>query len=872
MTVYNSAGVYVKETDLSQVVATTSTSIGAIVGEFLRGPINTPVFTQNTKNFIDTFGKPDPVNLTWPSAYCALAFHERSSQLFTVRAVNSDNSHRYAGIKVENNNGEVAYSTTLSGLADPDTVALTTAQPFYAYAIGPGTYANDNLGISISSSNVYTPPVEIPAADLSVVVETTLGTGVWIPGDVGVLLSYKVTKVTLDGETDVSAAATFTIAAATNTASITIAQQDGAIAYKIYRNSGASLTTWLLRATVNATGDDVTYSDIGTAAAGVITVATAASEVVAVALPSTVVPAVIVGGGSLPAAPGGYSYRVSVVVGDEETSAGTAVVSAAVALNDQVSITIPHVRGAKGYNIYGRVAGSELFIAYIQASTTGASVVYTDTGAITPAGALPDTDGVWAAAGAKYYRCTVISDAGETQPNIALTLTTTNVNQHVIVAIPRQANASAYRIYRADTSGNEQLITSITQSTEEGDGFVTYVDVGTALDADAAFARDITTDGKTPEFKVKVFSYEVSTSVEVEAFDVSLADRLDGFGVQMQIEDKINTQSRYIRVYKNPAYTGVDYFFDDAGGVNYFENGVDGTAPTSSDISLAWDNYADKEKITVRLLINGGVTSVTVQQKMNSIAMRRGDCVAILDMPTQYQSETGLSEVNYRRSILNLNTNRAAIYSPDLYINDPYNDKLLYVPPSGHIAGVYANTDYVAQAWFAPAGLNRGLLSIQGLRYKYNQEARDTLAPAQVNYMRNFPGQGIAVWEALTLQAKTSALSFVNVRRLLDVIEISVSEALLYSVWEPNDDFLRRQIVGMITEFLEVIRIRRGLLEYAVISDSTNNPPSVYSVGQLNVDVYVIPTLPAQKIQLGITILKSGASFQELIAAGGVNL
>lgn len=871
MTVYNSAGVYVKETDLSQVVATTSTSIGAIVGEFLRGQINTPVFTQNTKNFIDTFGKPDPVNLTWPSAYCALAFHERSSQLFTVRAVNSDNSHRYAGIKVENNNGEVAYSTTLSGLADPDTVALTTAQPFYAYAIGPGTYANDNLGISISSSNVYTPPVEIPTTDLS----TALVEGTGLFGGAAFTYGYKVSMVTLDGETDVSAAtvAPITTVLTTDSISLTIAHQDGAIAYKVYRNTSAAPTVYLLKATVNATGDDVVYSDTSSAAGvGTITVATAASEVVAVARPSVPVPAVIVGGGSLPAAPGGYSYRVSVVVGDEETSAGTAVVSAAVALNDQVSITIPHVRGAKGYNIYGRVAGSELFIAYIQASTTGASVVYTDTGAITPAGALPDTDGVWAAAGAKYYRCTVISDAGETQPNIALTLTTTNVNQHVIVTIPRQANASAYRIYRADTSGNEQLITSITQSTEEGDGFVTYVDVGTALDADAAFARDITTDGKTPEFKVKVFSYEVSTSVEVEAFDVSLADRLDGFGVQMQIEDKINTQSRYIRVYKNPAYTGVDYFFDDAGGVNYFENGVDGTAPTSSDISLAWDNYADKEKITVRLLINGGVTSVTVQQKMNSIAMRRGDCVAILDMPTQYQSETGLSEVNYRRSILNLNTNRAAIYSPDLYINDPYNDKLLYVPPSGHIAGVYANTDYVAQAWFAPAGLNRGLLSIQGLRYKYNQEARDTLAPAQVNYMRNFPGQGIAVWEALTLQAKTSALSFVNVRRLLDVIEISVSEALLYSVWEPNDDFLRRQIVGMITEFLEVIRIRRGLLEYAVISDSTNNPPSVYSVGQLNVDVYVIPTLPAQKIQLGITILKSGASFQELIAAGGVNL
>lgn len=756
MAVYLSAGVYVKETDLSQIVPTTSTSIGAIVGEFSRGPIDEPVLIQNTKQFIDVFGKPDPVNLTWPSAYCALAFLEKSSQLFVQRAMPTS-GYAYGGTIVTNVAGFTA--NTGNGQLTPKvpSPALSSAQAFYAYAIGPGTYSNNNLGILIESESVYTPPIIPDTTNITAVVSATGGTFA-AAGTYG----YRVSVVTQDGETDASVNIPAVLANTTDKVLITIPHIDGAISYKIYRTNVSPVTAHLLRATVVATGSTVTFSDTGAVSAGALPVGTTSTQ----------------------------SYA------------------------------------------------------------TGAAAL----------------TGVWSGAGTKYYRFSVISDAGETLPSTAITATVAAVTDNVTVTIPLQENASSYRVYRGDSAGTERLLTSIAQPSSGT--FVSYVDIGSAIASTEPLASAVTSTGKTPEFTVKVFNYEVSTSVEVESFTVSLEDRLDGFGVQMQIEDKINTFSRYIRVTKNAAYTGPEYFYSSS-TIGLFTGGLLGTAPTSSDISLAWDNFADKEKITVRLLINGGVTSVTVQQKMNTIAANRGDCVAILDMPTQYQSETGQSEVNYRRSVLNLNSNRSAIYTPDLYINDPYNDKLLYVPPSGHVAAVYANTDYVAQAWFAPAGLNRGLLTIQGLRFKYNQAARDLLAPAQVNYMRNFPGQGIAVWEALTMQAKTSALSYINVRRLLDIIEISVSEALLYSVYEPNDDFLRRQIVGMITEFLEVIRNRRGLQEYAVISDDSNNPPSVTGVGQLNVDVYLIPTLPAQKIQLQTVITKQGASFSELIATGG---
>jgi phage tail sheath protein FI len=209
------------------------------------------------------------------------------------------------------------------------------------------------------------------------------------------------------------------------------------------------------------------------------------------------------------------------------------------------------------------------------------------------------------------------------------------------------------------------------------------------------------------------------------------------------------------------------------------------------------------------------------------------------------------------------------LYTPDLLINDPYNDLVLYVPPSGYIAGVYAYTDFVSNAWYAPAGLNRGLISVLGLRYKYNQAQRDILAPSQINYVRNFPGLGTAVWEALTLQSKESAFSFINVQRLFDIIGVSVSQALLYSEYEPNDEFLKRQVVNLIAQFLEGIKNARGISDYTVVCDASNNTPAVANIGQLNVDIYIQPILPVRVIQVQLIATKQGVTFQELIATGG---
>jgi phage tail sheath protein FI len=154
------------------------------------------------------------------------------------------------------------------------------------------------------------------------------------------------------------------------------------------------------------------------------------------------------------------------------------------------------------------------------------------------------------------------------------------------------------------------------------------------------------------------------------------------------------------------------------------------------------------------------------------------------------------------------------------------------------------------------------------VRYKYNKGDRDLLQQNQINYVRFFPGQGIAVFEARTMQAKQSALSFVNVRRMLDVVEKAISRSVLYDLFEPNDDITRRQIVEKVRRYLSYIQAARGIKAFEVVCDIRNNPPYITAQGQLNLDVYITPILPVEKIQLTAVITRQGANFAELIASG----
>lgn len=354
-----------------------------------------------------------------------------------------------------------------------------------------------------------------------------------------------------------------------------------------------------------------------------------------------------------------------------------------------------------------------------------------------------------------------------------------------------------------------------------------------------------------------------------ESFLVKRIQETDGSGNQMFIEEVINKKSALIRVRNNEFAPNTKVV---APADVYFEGGTNGGYLSFAQVIRGWDLYKDPEHIDVNILIQGGapigmnnLTDIAdIQRAMTELATSRMDAIAVLDIPSSEQQTA--SAIAYRDGLLNIDSSYAAIYTPDVKIKDVWNDKEIFVPPSGHVAAAYARTDYEAETWFAPAGTTRGSLTILDSRHIYNQGHRDALTDANVNAIRFFPdGRGHKVWGADTLQTMASALSNINVRRLLNMVEKSIAIAALYSVFEPNDSILRSRIAAMCNEFLEPIKAKRGLYWYQVVCDETNNPPAVVANGDVALDIYFDPVLPAKRIHLNAYILKTGANFRESV-------
>jgi len=180
------------------------------------------------------------------------------------------------------------------------------------------------------------------------------------------------------------------------------------------------------------------------------------------------------------------------------------------------------------------------------------------------------------------------------------------------------------------------------------------------------------------------------------------------------------------------------------------------------------------------------------------------------------------------------------------------------VPPSGFVAACYARTDREYESWFAPAGMNRGDLKVAGLRNVYDQGKRDALYESQVNAIRLIEGSGIKIWGADTLQVMPSSLSNMSVRRLMIVLEKTIANQLLYAVFDPNDQMLRSRIESACRSFLDSIKAARGLYAYEAICNESNNKPATIAMGDLYVDIWCDPVLPAKRVMFNAIINKTG--------------
>jgi phage tail sheath protein FI len=367
------------------------------------------------------------------------------------------------------------------------------------------------------------------------------------------------------------------------------------------------------------------------------------------------------------------------------------------------------------------------------------------------------------------------------------------------------------------------------------------------------------------------------TVLETFAFVSQGSDAKKSDGTSNFYKDVINSQSQYIW------WAGHDSSLSDAGETiaanttfttntaaieGSLSGGSDDNAPTTGEIATGYDLLEDADTVDVNLLFAtpDADGAETIAEDLISIVNARKDCMAFVSPPIEdtVGSSTPATDVKAFADGLS-STSYASVDSTALYVYDKYNDVYRWIGAAGHHAGLCANTDNVADAWFSPAGVNRGqLLGVTKLAFNPKKADRDTLYKARVNPIVSLPGQGTLLFGDKTLLSRPSAFDRINVRRLFIALEKAISTAAKAQLFEFNDEFTRAQFRNLVEPFLRDVKGRRGLTDFLVICDNTNNTSAVIDGNRFVADIFVKPNRSINFITLNFVATRSGVEFSEI--------
>lgn len=292
--------------------------------------------------------------------------------------------------------------------------------------------------------------------------------------------------------------------------------------------------------------------------------------------------------------------------------------------------------------------------------------------------------------------------------------------------------------------------------------------------------------------------------------------------------------------------------------------------PTVGELELAYDLFADAETIDVNFLIGTEVAAADDTAFANAliaIAQQRKDVVAFLSpaVSETVNNVTAADDVKAWADTVS-SSSYAVLDSTALYVYDKYNDKYRWIIAAGAVAGLCAYTDTVTDPWFSPAGFTRGQLrGVTKIAFNPKKADRDTLYKARVNPIVAFPGEGIVLYGDKTALVKPSAFDRINVRRLFIVLEKSVATAAKFQLFEFNDEFTRAQFRNLVEPFLRDVLGRRGITDFAVICDETNNTGEVIDSNRFVADIYIKPARSINFITLNFIATRTGVEFSEIV-------
>jgi len=372
-----------------------------------------------------------------------------------------------------------------------------------------------------------------------------------------------------------------------------------------------------------------------------------------------------------------------------------------------------------------------------------------------------------------------------------------------------------------------------------------------------------------------LWSGEAGTVLERFEFLSKASDARMNDGSNAYYRVVVNEDSAFIWFGDFPAATTNWGDPSDALNVDYDEIGIldsslsggaTGSAPTDADILQAYGLFADPEAVDISLLL-AGPASANVAIALIGICDDRKDCVAFVsperdDVINNSGDET-LDTIDFRNKLPS--SSYAVLDSGWKFQFDKFNDVFRFVPLNGDIAGLVVRTDNIADPWFSPAGFNRGQIrDVVRLAFNPNRTQRDELYQVGVNCVVSFPGQGTVLFGDKTLLSRPSAFDRINVRRLFIVLEKSIAKAAQFSLFEFNDAFTRSQFRQLVEPFLREVQGRRGITDFRVVADETNNTPEVIDRNEFVADIFIKPARSINFIQLNFIAVRSGVSFNEV--------
>jgi hypothetical protein len=388
------------------------------------------------------------------------------------------------------------------------------------------------------------------------------------------------------------------------------------------------------------------------------------------------------------------------------------------------------------------------------------------------------------------------------------------------------------------------------------------------------------------------------TVLEKFAYVSKAGDAKKSDGSNNYYKDVINSQSRYVWWMDHTTSVSTSVGGTGTSGVAWgtaaaavgfkdltsavestLTGGVDDFTATDGEIQTGFEIFANDELYDVSLIPLGKASETVAEFVINNVAEVRKDCVVFVSPQYIISNTSGGTDgdfiygtnvsdmvdaaIEYRNELPS--TSYAVLDSGAKYQYDRYNDKYRWVPLNGDIAGLSARTDYTNDPWWSPAGLNRGQVkNVVKLAVNPGKTERDNLYKSGINPVVNFPGQGTVLFGDKTLLAKPSAFDRINVRRLFIVLEKAIATAAKFQLFEFNDSFTRAQFKNLVEPFLRDVQGRRGVTDFRVKCDDTNNTGEVIDRNEFIADIYIKPNRSINFITLNFIAARSSVKFEEI--------